>query len=112
MSLTDDSKLFSSAFDAPDRRGCRVSDTLAERGETYGDYAQLARLFESILGPIWSHLGGAPWVHKMTPEQRHAIAMIATKLARIVNGSPSHADNWLDIAGYAKLIADQLAKKP
>jgi hypothetical protein len=34
--------------------------------------------------------------------------MIATKMSRIVNGNPDKIDNWDDIAGYAKLVADKL----
>jgi hypothetical protein len=34
--------------------------------------------------------------------------MIAHKIGRIVNGDPRYADSWVDIAGYAKLVADRL----
>jgi len=34
--------------------------------------------------------------------------MIANKLGRILNGDPNYADSWMDIAGYAKLVADRL----
>ena len=34
--------------------------------------------------------------------------MIVTKIARIVNGSPDKVDHWVDIAGYATLVADRL----
>ena len=35
--------------------------------------------------------------------------MIAHKLGRIVNGDPNYADSWDDIAGYAKLVSDELS---
>jgi hypothetical protein len=41
-------------------------------------------------------------------EQWEALEMIASKMSRIVNGNPDKIDNWDDIAGYAKLVADQL----
>jgi hypothetical protein len=34
--------------------------------------------------------------------------MIMHKVARILNGDPNYADNWIDIAGYATLVADRL----
>lgn len=34
--------------------------------------------------------------------------MIFHKIARILNGDPNYADSWVDIAGYAKLVADEL----
>jgi hypothetical protein len=37
--------------------------------------------------------------------------MICHKLGRIVNGDPNYADSWIDIAGYAKLVADRLEGK-
>ena len=36
--------------------------------------------------------------------------MIASKIARIVNGDPDYADNWHDIAGYARLVEKELEK--
>ena len=36
------------------------------------------------------------------------IDLIANKLGRILNGDPSYADNWHDIAGYASLIDREL----
>jgi hypothetical protein len=44
----------------------------------------------------------------LTDDQWEAMEMIAHKLARIINGDPDYHDNWADIAGYAKLVADRL----
>ena len=44
----------------------------------------------------------------LDPDQREALEMIAHKIARIVNGDPNYADSWVDIAGYATLVADRL----
>jgi len=35
------------------------------------------------------------------PELRHALEMIADKMARLCE-TPTHYDSWLDIAGYAR----------
>lgn len=37
-----------------------------------------------------------------------ALEMIAHKIGRILNGDPGYADSWVDIAGYAQLVADRL----
>jgi hypothetical protein len=41
-------------------------------------------------------------------DQAEALDMIFTKIGRILNGDPNHIDSWVDIAGYAKLVADRL----
>jgi hypothetical protein len=43
--------------------------------------------------------------------QAEALDMIFSKIARIVIGDPNHTDSWIDIAGYAKLVADRLEGK-
>jgi hypothetical protein len=48
---------------------------------------------------------------ELMPDQREALEMIAHKIARIVNGDPNYADSWLDIAGYAQLVADRLNER-
>jgi len=35
------------------------------------------------------------------PLARHALEMIAVKIARLIQ-TPDHEDSWLDIAGYAR----------
>jgi len=39
------------------------------------------------------------------------LQMVQHKIARVLNGDPTYADNFVDIAGYAKLVADELEKK-
>jgi hypothetical protein len=34
--------------------------------------------------------------------------MICHKIGRIVNGDPDYFDSWIDVAGYAQLVADRL----
>ncbi len=36
--------------------------------------------------------------------------MIAHKIGRIVSGNPNVQDHWDDIAGYAKLASNEIAK--
>ena len=41
-------------------------------------------------------------------DQWEALEMILHKIGRIVNGNPDKVDHWVDIAGYAKLVAMRL----
>jgi hypothetical protein len=41
-------------------------------------------------------------------DQREALDMICSKMARIMNGDPNYVDSWEDIAGYATLVANRL----
>jgi hypothetical protein len=45
---------------------------------------------------------------KLDDDQSEALEMIAHKIARILNGDPNYVDSWLDIAGYATLVAERL----
>ncbi len=50
------------------------------------------------------------WI-RLSFSQREALEMIAHKIGRILNGDPDYADSWHDIAGYAKLVEDELNEK-
>jgi hypothetical protein len=45
----------------------------------------------------------------LADDQIQALETIADKIARMLNGGPQYHDNWHDIVGYTKLVADQLA---
>jgi hypothetical protein len=47
----------------------------------------------------------------LAQDQREALEMIAHKIARILNGDPNYSDNWIDVAGYATLVANRLEKE-
>lgn len=84
-----------------------VAETLAKRGAEYGAFLEQARIANDMklvmgLGQNWQRL---------EPDQREALDMIAVKIARILNGNPDNHDSWIDIAGYATLVADRLAGK-
>lgn len=77
---------------------------LNERGSRYGkfnDHAQLAQTLKDVMksGQSWPVL---------QPDMREALEMIQHKVARVLNGDPTYADSWTDIAGYAQLVADRL----
>ena len=83
-----------------------IAAVLAERGNRYGKFADHARISQTLKNIILERV--AERVVLLEPDQEEAIAMICHKLARIANGDPDYADSWVDIAGYAKLVADRL----
>jgi hypothetical protein len=81
-----------------------VEQVLEERGNDYGDYASKAQFIQGVkylmrTSPSWE---------AMDADMRESMEMIAHKMGRVVYGNPTHKDNFLDIAGYAKLVADRL----
>lgn len=83
-----------------------IEATLAERQAQYGCFEDVAFVTENIMATLSKvHSNGLtdlPHTHRM------ALYMIASKMARIVNGDFNYRDNWHDIGGYSKLIEDLL----
>jgi hypothetical protein len=81
-----------------------------ERAEQYGSFMQSsARL--SGLRAVCTTLVARNEVD-LYPDQAEGIGYDCfTKVSRIVNGDPNHIDSWIDIAGYATLVADRLQGK-
>lgn len=84
-----------------------IDTLLAERGARYGNFADHARITQSIKFVMHTT---EKWQH-LADDQMEALQMIAHKIGRILNGDPDYADSWVDIAGYAKLVADRLEKE-
>ena len=82
-----------------------LQEMLNERGDTYGNYAEMASVSQAIKDAIVQ--GSA----LLNPAQRESMEMIAVKMARIACGDPNHVDSWEDIAGYATLIVNQIRGK-
>lgn len=83
-----------------------VSKTIAVRSSNYGLYEdqaavelQIKEAFENT--PNW---------HKLKPDARCALDMIATKTSRILTGKPDLHDSWHDIEGYAHLVAERIKR--
>lgn len=83
-------------------------ETLQERGERYGLFSGCAEISQALKITMRTFQGGTPWEDKLNDSQREALAMIAHKIGRILNGDPNYVDTWTDIAGYALLIEKQL----
>lgn len=84
-----------------------VQKVLEERGSRYGTFKGHA----SIAQDLKRIMRSAPSYIKMDNSQVEAMEMIMHKIARILNGDPNYDDSWVDIAGYSKLIADELKGK-
>ncbi len=86
-----------------------VDAILNARATTYGSFADVARMAQRLKNVAHTSAGeqGRTFAH----DQAEALDMIFSKLARILNGDPNHRDSWIDIAGYATLVADRLQGK-
>ena len=79
-------------------------DVLTERGKRYGKFTGHATITQGLKAVMFN--ARADLV--LAADQREALDMIAHKIGRIINGDPDYADSWVDIAGYAQLVADRL----
>ena len=71
---------------------------LKERAKTHGDFKDVASTAQEIKCVMRK---GKRW-RNLSAKQREAFELIATKIARAVNG-PYHEDDYDDIIGYATL---------
>jgi hypothetical protein len=95
------------ALDAAEEAKAKEVDTVLDtRADQYGSFMQGADIAIRIKSIM--HNAVARNDMHVFPDQLLALDMIAVKISRIVNGNASHRDSWLDIAGYAKLVADRL----
>jgi len=81
-----------------------ISEVLEERGKRYGDFVGHAVITQKLKRVMASQSG---W-ENLDVDMKESLEMIAHKIGRILNGDPSYADSWVDIAGYSKLVADRL----
>lgn len=86
-----------------------IDATLSERGQRYGEFENHAEHSIAIKTLLFTLLGEEK-AKTLKADQVEAICMIAHKLARITNGDPHYDDSWRDIAGYAQLVANRLAR--
>lgn len=88
----------------PSKADDDLEATLDQRGDRYGPFVGHARITQGIKAVMFNSRDDLV----LDADQREALEMIAHKIGRIINGDPHYADSWLDIAGYAKLVADRL----
>lgn len=81
-----------------------IDAVLTERGARYGKFVNHANVTQQLKNVMFTF---NPEL-RLAYDQKEALEMIAHKIGRIINGDPDYADSWVDIAGYAKLVADRL----
>jgi hypothetical protein len=85
-----------------------VNDILKERGNRYGSYRNVSMISQMLKDTIRnSHnvrCNSLEWY------QLESLDLICNKLARILSGDPNYRDSWVDIAGYAQLVVNELDK--
>lgn len=86
-----------------------VDAILDERGSRYGNFLDHARITQRLKNV--AHQFATDHDKRFDVDQAEALDMIFHKIGRILNGDPNYADSWIDIAGYAKLVADRLEGK-
>lgn len=95
--------------EAPPVTSVDIDVTLANRGIRYGMFGGQSHVAYTLKNTLRVHANKNNKAFSF--DQAEALDMICTKLGRIVNGDPDYVDNWVDIAGYAKLVADRLQGK-
>jgi hypothetical protein len=83
-----------------------IDETLDARAQDYGKFIEGAEIMQMLKRIVHNYIEARGT--KLAFDQREAIDMIIHKLGRIINGNPDKVDTWVDIAGYAKLVADRL----
>ena len=84
-----------------------VDQILDQRGSRYGKFAEQAVITQEIK----DIMRNTPHWRDLNDDMREALEMVALKIGRILNGDPNYDDSWVDIAGYAQLVADRLQGK-
>ena len=86
--------------------GVDVSAVLEQRGSRYGKFDLHANVAQRLKTVVRSELVVRNKV--LAADQQEALDMIMHKVGRIINGDPDYSDSWIDIAGYATLVAQRL----
>ncbi len=84
-----------------------IDDTLAERGQRYGEFTGHALITQSLKDVMRQ---GDHWLD-LEDDQMEALEMVAHKVGRILNGDPNYLDSWTDIIGYVRLVEKRLLKE-
>ena len=85
-----------------------VETIIKQRASEYGPYVRMCTLAQDLKRIIKHSPSNQDRLIK--DHQRESLDLIATKLARLLNGDPGHIDSWRDIAGYAQLVVTEEEK--
>lgn len=84
-----------------------IDNTLAERGNRYGQFDGHARITQNIKAAMQD----SPNWARLAPDQKEALEMAAHKFGRILNGDPDYLDSWHDVIGYTRLVEQRLERE-
>lgn len=76
-----------------------MENIISIRSRTHGTFKRNAEIAQLRKSDMRLHPG---W-QRLNDQQREALDLITTKIARILAGDPMHEDHWIDLAGYAEL---------
>lgn len=91
---------------------------LNEREKTHGYFNSVAETSQEIRIAMQraqckvAEVQGSESSRLINTVQAEALTMMATKIARIVNGNSKELDHWRDIVGYAELVIKDLESQP
>jgi hypothetical protein len=79
-----------------------IDDLLKDKETTHGHFDDTATIAQTVKAIMRR---GRNWEGLPNPS-KEALEMIATKIARILNGDATDPEHWNDIAGYSRLRAN------
>ena len=82
----------------------KLNSILDARGNRYGSFQSNAQIAQSIKSILHS---SSNW-ETMPEYMKESLHMIAHKISRILEGDCSYDDSWVDIAGYATLVVEEI----
>ena len=81
-----------------------IDKILTERASKYGEFLENSRATWEIMRALQNERN---WP-TLSDGDKHALYMIAHKMARILAGDPGEVDHWDDISGYARCVVDRI----
>ena len=81
-----------------------MNNILEEREKTHGSFITTAAKAQQLKDAM----RGGKNLEELDDMQREALQMIATKIARILEGCHDEVDHWRDLSGYSQLVVREL----
>ncbi len=85
----------------------KIEIILRDRNRWYGNFLYNATYAQDLK---FLFRQGKNW-RELSSDKKEALDLIATKISRILGGDLAQQDSWLDIAGYATIIANAIEKE-
>lgn len=83
-----------------------VNDIIKQRSQSHGDYRYVSKMSQDLKNTLKS----SSFYNDLDFYMAEALDMICMKEARILAGNARMRDHWLDIAGYAMLVVNELER--